>query len=205
MVTFLPAHDRKAIDDAITLAEQRTSVEILIVVARMSDPYLSYLLLYGLVLGTLAASGFYFEGSIRTFPALVIVQYGFMMLVSLVPCIAHWFACLVPAAEKRRRARLRASIEYEHARHHVPGNAPLVMLFVSLGERYAHVHHSRMIDEKHPREWWVARTDAFTRAMKQHGIAPAVTSFVADCDDALAPLLPNAGQSYHNLPNVREI
>jgi putative membrane protein len=179
-----------AVEKAINEAEKRTLAEIFIVLAPASDPYQSQVMLCGLVLGSVITLALWFWHILIIFPALLMLQLGLVALFLFVPQLHGCCFCLVPKQIMRRKAARRAYEEYIFASRHVPSNTPVVLLYVSLAEKYAHILHSRAVAAKIPEEVWDKEIAAFTAAVKEHGLEKASADAAARIADILAPHFP---------------
>ena len=95
-----------------------------------------------MVLGSFFALLLWHGGVMTEFPALLCVQLAFpaLLVFSVVPFLRHFCAVLCAAYFMRERAAQRAAAEYLHLAHHLPANTPIVLIYVSLIERYVHIY-----------------------------------------------------------------
>jgi len=182
--------NKQIIATAIAEAERTTSAEIVAVVSPASDPYQNYILLYGLMLGSLVAFGLWAGKIIGDFPLLLAVQLGITALLSLLPWLHKPLLRLVPKHIRHHRAAHRAFEEYLLISRHVPAATPILLFYVSLAERYVHILPSRLVREKIPDKEWEAVVTEFTASMKSDGLEQACVSAISRMATMLAPYFP---------------
>ncbi len=192
MVARISSDVKDAIAAAVTAAKQRTSADIAVMVAPVSDGYQAYVLLYGFAAGSLAAAGLWWSKTIHPFPLLLLVQACAMALFAFVPALRHLCLTLVPRQVLHHHAARRAREEFLFVSRHAPPERPVVLLYVSLAERYAHVLHSRALAPKIPAGTWENFIKLFTDSMKKPGLAAACRLTVDAIAQELAPHFPAA-------------
>ncbi len=203
MVKILHASDKEAIQQAVFAAEQHTNAEIAVVVARASDEYRAIAMSYGLVLGSVIALLLWREKIATGFPLLLFVQLFFAMLFVTLPFLRH--ACLrfAPVRLLHHRAAQRAAQEYLHLARHLTPSVPIVLLYVSLAERYVHIHTSRSVREKIADEQWHTVVKTLTSLVTTHGFSHAVIQALGHAGELLKQEFP-AGDRVHGSPHVVE-
>lgn len=190
MVKELSPQLRETIAKAIAEAEQRTSAEIVLVVLPASDAYQSYLMSYGLALGSLIGMGLWLEKIVTGFPLLFGVQVAAIMVMLFVPLLGGLCLKLIPRRVLHHHAARRAFEEYLVVSRHVPAEKPVVLLYISLAERYVHILHSRAVLQKIPNESWEAVIQEFTTLMKKSGLREACVAAVQSITSTLEPHFP---------------
>jgi uncharacterized membrane protein len=172
MVKSLTAEERTALQDAINKAEQSAAATIRVVIHPASDRYAEFVLLYGLILSSFAAMILWATAMLNSLPWFLAVQFGFMLMIDLVPWLRHIAQHLVSSRIQRHRAARLAFEEY-HAHHTnlTPGQ-DFVLLYVSLIEHYVHVITNPIVHGKLPNGWDVV-TDHFTDNMRRKGLGIA--------------------------------
>jgi putative membrane protein len=192
MVKALTKTNRHAVAGAVTEAEKSTSTKLAVVVAPASDAYHSYCMLYGLCLGSVISMALWMEKLTTDFPLLLLIQLAAIALLSLTPA-RHLCVRLVPKRVRHHRAAHRAYEEYMIAsRHHVSPATPLVLLYVSLAERYAHILTSRSVHEKIPDSEWNAVIAEFTSVMSKEGLESACINATQHAAKLLTPHFPKS-------------
>jgi putative membrane protein len=204
MVKLLSESDRAALEDAVHAAERQTSAELAVVVARASDAYSEVALAFGLVIGCLVALGLWHEAKLTDFPRLMFVELIACALVLILPPLRHLSLSMVPKRYMKHRAAQRAADEYLRLTHHLPASAPIVLIYISLAERYVHIYASRFVREKITDTEWDAVVAILTESVKSHGIAKGIINAVEHASDMLKVIFPDTGAK-HTVPNVIEI
>jgi len=205
MVKILSKEDHEAIKQAVAQCESKTSAELVVVVAPASDAYQSYILLYGLGLGSIIASGLWLSHTVMDFPSLFSIQIAGMVLLSMVPPLRALCLHLIPKRIRHHRAARRAYEEYLIVTRHLPATTPVVLFYISLAERYAHILPCRMVRDKIATVNWEAVIAKFTYSVKPNGLRAACIHAVEHCSEILAPAFPGTGKSGKHIPDVIEI
>jgi putative membrane protein len=192
MVT-LSTDDKKAITEAVTAAERRMSAEIVMVVTPASDTYQRIRLLCGFALGSAVALALWFSHATADFLWLLAAQLAATALLCVLP--PQLLPCL-PRALREHRAAQRAFAEFASITQKVAADVPVIMLFVSLAEHYAHILADRKIRGVLPDAVWDDIIAAFTRRMRMASPGEACVEAIRDMADRLAPHFPYAGQPH---------
>ena len=180
MVSGLSKTAKAAVQAAIDDAETRTTAEIALVVTPSSDPYQSFLALHAFALGSLAAMALWLCYPALGFPVFFILQVAVLVTVFALSPLHPLFMKLVPKKVMHHRVARRAYEEFLIASRHMPAPVPVVLLFVSLAEKYVHVVHSRAVPQKIAAAEWDKIIANFTAAMPQKGVDAACLAAVAD-------------------------
>ena len=204
MVKKLSAQDRAAINQAIKEAEQTTSAELAVVIARVSDPYQSIALCCGLAAGSMIALILWYFKGVSLFPFLLAIQLLAALLFMALPWLRHACLAIVPKRLMHYRAGQRAAIEYMHLASHLPERAPVVMIYISLAEHYAHIHASRGVMAHIPATEWNVIVRTLTRYVRDEGFRAGVIKCVKRTGELLSLKFP-PGMRHTEIPNVIEI
>ena len=196
MVRVLSHTDKKTIGQAIAEAEHRTAAEIVMVVAPASDAYQSYILLYGLIMGSLISLGLWAAKILSGLPYLLALQFGIIALLSLVPWLRQLGMRLVPKRILHHRAAHRAFEEYLIISRRVSAATPIVLLYISLAERYAHILPSRSVREKIPDETWNAVIEEITVSVKKSGLRAGCVGAIQKITELVMPHFPERGEAH---------
>ena len=185
MVKKLSPELKETIAKAIAEAGHRTRAEIVAVVLPASDSYQNYLLLYGLTLGSLIGMGLWMEKIVTGFPLLFGIQVTAILVTLFV--LRGLCVLLVPKRVLHHHAARRAFEEYLIGSRQVPAETPVVLLYISLAERYVHILHSRAVLQKVPNETWETVIHEFTAHMKSEGLQKACVTAIQSMTRALEP------------------
>jgi putative membrane protein len=187
----ISGEDHVRIAEAIRAAEQKTSGEIVCVLARSSSEYHSAPVLVGALLALLApwALVFLTQWSIER---ILLAQLAIFVLATLICSVTPIGMVLVPRRIQRTRAH-RAAMEQFHIR----GLGRLqeragILIFVSLAERYARIIADDHLAAKVPAGEWRSAVDALTAHMKDHRIAEGFVAAIERCGAVLSEHAPGA-------------
>lgn len=190
MVKSLSQTDKQKIASAITEAEKTTSAEIVLVVSGISDAYQSYILLIALAIGSLLAGMLLTANLITSLPYLLLIQLTIIALFPFIPPIRNLCIYFVPRKILYHRAAHRAYEEYINISHNIPATVPIVIFYISLAERYAHILSDRLVREKIPDGIWDSAIDEFTKTVTAKGLTDACIEAIQHITNQLAPYFP---------------
>ena len=188
----ITVEDHKAIAAAIRTAEQRTSGQLVCVLAHASSGYAYIPVLWASVLALALPWPLIYltPWSVeRIFLAQIVLFIVAGLLFSWMP-LRLW---LVPRHVRRRRAH-QAALEQFFLRHvgHT-ANRSGVLIFVSLAERYARIIADEGVAAKVPQMEWRAAIDALTGHMRDGRIAAGFVAAIERCGTVLAQHAPPDG------------
>jgi putative membrane protein len=183
--------DHARISEAIHTAEQKTSGEIVCVLARSSSEYHAVPVLAGALLALVVPWLFVFltEWSVQR---ILIAQLFIFVLATLACAMTPLGMALVPRRIQRVRAH-RAAMEQFHSRGlgRLESRAG-VLIYVSLAERYARIVVDDHLAAKIHASEWRAAVDALTAHMKDGRIADGFVAAIARCGAVLDEHAPGA-------------
>jgi putative membrane protein len=200
MVMPISSEEKVQISDAIRRAEQKTSGEIVCVVARSSSDY-GYVPLVWSTLIALATPWPLIEltsmAVLRIF-LIQLVAFAVSALLLSIPRLRMW---LVPRAVKRQRAHRAAMDQFlvrgmAHTREHTG-----VLIFASIAERYARVIADAGIAEKVPPQSWRRAVDCIVANAQKGRIADGLVEAVDICATTLAGPFPRRADDTNELPD----
>jgi putative membrane protein len=192
----ITAEDHAAIAAAIRTAEQRTSGQLVCVLAHASSGYAYAPILWASVLALVLPWPLIYltPWSVeRIFLAQLALFIAAGLLLSWMP-LRRW---LVPRRVQRARAHHAALEQFFLRRVSHTANRAGVLIFVSLAERYAHIIADEAIAAKVPQAEWQAAIDALTGHMHDGRIAAGFVAAIDRCGAVLAQHAPPDGS-----PNV---
>lgn len=205
MVKALSKDIKNAIVGAVAEGERRTSAEIVAVVAQVSDGYQGMTMLYGLMLGSVIDLALWAGKGVTAFPELLTIQLLAMTLLTFVPYLRLSCARLVPKPLRHQRAARRAFEEYLSVSRRLPSTTPVVLFYVSLAERYAHILPCRIIRDYVPDATWEIILNEFRFAIAMGNEREAYTKTIGHIADQLAPFFPEMGQGHYSVDDFIEI
>lgn len=189
-MAFLSEADKQRLQAQIKDMEQKTSGELVTVIARESDPY-PYIPLLWAGLISLAVPPVVLALQLAWPLTLVsIVQLALFLLLAVAlraPAVKMHF---IPAKVKQRRAARTAREQFfDLGLHHTEGRSG-VLIFVSVGERYVEILADKGINEKVMQERWDAIVADFVAAVKAKRVAEGFEQAVAACGAILTENFP---------------
>jgi putative membrane protein len=187
----ISAEDRARISEAIRVAEQNTSGEIVCVLARSSSEYTAAPVLVGALCALVLPWAFVVltQWSVQR---ILVAQLIMFVLATSICALTPLGMALVPRRIKRTRAH-RAAMEQFHSRGlgRLESRAG-VLIYVSLAERYARIVSDDHLAEKIHASEWRAAIDALTAHMRRGRIADGFVAAIARCGAVLAEHAPGA-------------
>jgi len=184
--------DYEAVSAAIHAAEQRTSGQIVCVLAHASSDYAYVPILWASALA-LAAPWPLISFTPWSVQRIYLVQLAVFIVVGLIFSLPPLRLALVPRAVRRARAHRAALEQFVVRRVAHTRNRTGVLIFVSLAERYARIIADDAIAQKVPNSEWQAAIDALTGHMRDGHIAQGFTAAIERCGAVLAAHAPPDG------------
>lgn len=191
--------DHDAIAAAIRAAEQRSSGQLVCVLAHASSNYAHVPILWASTLALLLPWPliYWTDWSVQR---IFVCQLALFLVAGLALSWMPLRLALVPRPVRRARAH-RAAIEQFFLRHvsHTD-NRSGVLIFVSLAERYARIIADEGVAAKVPNAEWQAAIDTLIPHMRDGRIAAGFIAAIERCSAVLAAHAPPDG-SPPVLPN----
>lgn len=184
--------DYEAVSAAIRAAEQRTSGQIVCVLAHVSSDYAYVPVLWASALALLAPWPLisFTPWSVQR---IYLIQLAVFIVVGLIFSLTPLRLALVPRAIRRARAHRAALEQFVVRRVAHTKNRTGVLIFVSLAERYARIIADDAIAQKVPNSEWQAAIDALTGHMRDGRIAQGFIAAIERCGAVLAAHAPPDG------------
>ncbi|MBX2836955.1 MAG: TPM domain-containing protein [Gammaproteobacteria bacterium] len=209
---FLSPNEKERLRDHIRETEEKTSGEIVTVIAEQSDGY-RYIPLLWSTLCALAVPGIYYlyqalTGNGWIYPGentsalallyqiQVLVFFGLALLFSLTPLGLK----LIPTSVKRERAARQAAEQFYAQGIHTTEARAGILVFVSVAERYVEIRVDSAIADRISNAEWQDTIDAFVGALKRGEIAAGFELTLTKCRDVLWEHFP-ASNNADELPN----
>ncbi len=193
------ADDHRAIAAAIREAEQKSSGQIVCVLARASADYAHVPILWASALALLTPWPL-IEFTSWSVQRIFLIQIAVFIVAALVFSWTPLRLLLVPRSVKRARAHHAAVEQFVVRRVAHTKNRSGVLIFVSLAERYARILADEGIAAKVPTAEWQAAIDALTGHMRAGRPAAGFTAAIERCAQVLAAHAPPDG-SANELPD----
>ena len=177
----LSPEERDRIEAAVAAAEKRTSAEFAVVVARASDDYALFPLLWAALLALVTGGAIAIATPMLSVGISFAIQAGAFFTASLLLHLPFLRPRLVPPSVQRecadRLARLQfASLVNEQTRGDVG-----LLLFVSLAERHVEILADNGIAARIPQAAFQNIIDAFIRDVHQGKIADGFIAAIERC------------------------
>lgn len=190
MVKALSSQHKQDIEHAVTEAYKQTSAEIVVVVLPASDPYLDFILAYGILFADFLTLGLWSADVYHHFLDLLAIQIAVLAALFFIPFLHRLLWCLVPRRILRQRSAKKAMEEYHHIHRRVTATMPMVVLFVSLAEHYTHILTSHAVYEKISNEKWDNVIRHFAAAVSAGNVTMACVAAVGEVGAVLGEHFP---------------
>ena len=191
--------DHAAVAAAIHAAEERTSGQIVCVLARASSAYAHVPILWASALALLTPWPL-IEFTPWSVQQIFIVQLTVFIVFALAFSWMPLRLLLVPRAVRRARAHRAALDQFVIRRVAHTKNRSGVLIFVSLAERYARIIADDGIAGKVQGSEWQAAIDELIPHMRDGRIAQGLVAAIKRCGAVLAAHVPPDG-SPNELPD----
>ncbi len=191
--------DQARVSAAIRAAEAQTSGEIVCVLARTSSDYAAMPLVWSIV-AALATPWALLALTQWPVQHLLLAQLAVIALALFVFSAPALRIALTPRRVRRAHAH-QAAAEQFIARGLTRGTKRGVLIFVSLGERYARIIADAAVADKVPQTEWRRAVDALSAQMKAGRVADGFVAAVEACGAILAAHLPPEPGQTNDLPD----
>jgi putative membrane protein len=192
--------DRERISAAIRAVEQKTSGEIVCVLARTSSDAITLPILIAAVVALALPWLLVALTALPVFRVLALQVLTFVALAGVLS-LPRIRVTLMPRAARRAVAH-RAAMEQFISRGIARTEDRCgILIFVSLAERYARVVADDGIAAKVPQRQWQAAVDALIAHMKDGRIADGFIAAIELCGNELTAHFPRAATTRDELPN----
>ncbi len=195
----LSVEDQHRVGAAINAVEERTSGEIVCVLARASSDYLSYATAWSALLALMIP--WVLVGlsdlSVRQILLAQIVLFTLLFVIASGTRLRFW---LVPRRIRRAQAHRAAMEQFMIRGMARKQNRAGVLIFVSLAEHYARIVADDGIASKVEQEVWQGAIDALLAEVSEDRIADGFIAAVETCGAVLAEHFP-PGAPQDDLPD----
>jgi putative membrane protein len=191
MVKIFSTLESEQIAEAIALAEQRTHAEIATVVLPRSDHYVSEMMLYGFILGSVISFILWEAAEVDRFSLFFLIQLLCMFLVPFTPGLKRVLLYFLPKKLLFHRAAHIGAEELLAIIQNVPPQTPVVLLFISLAEHYIHVLPNPIVNNKIEAKNWDKIIGGFTVTLKNNDLTKACIETINEIANILAPIFPD--------------
>jgi putative membrane protein len=181
LVTRLTAADKARIHTAVAGAESRTHVHVAVSIVPASDRYLLYPVAWGAVVALVAAGVLAIGWPHLSLREAFAIEAIVFVVLSIV---LEWWPLrlmLVPRTIRRHRAEALAQREFAARILASSERRGGVLLFVSLGERYAEILADRETHARIGAAAWERIIREFVEAVNSRPIADAIAAAIEAC------------------------
>ena len=192
--------DRARVGEAIRAAEQKTSGEIVCVLARSSSDYATMPLAWSILLALALPWALLWLTQLSVARILLaqLATFAAALLILSTPAVR---VALTPRRVQRQHAFQAAAEQFLSRGLTRTSRRTGVLIFVSLAERYARVIADEGVADKVPQAEWQAAVDALVARTREGLIADGFVAAVEACGAILAKHLPPAAGEANELPD----
>jgi putative membrane protein len=192
-------HERNQIADAIAEVEQRTSAELVAVLAAHSDDYRHHSIAWAAVIALLMSALLVFvHASVVVVLSIQLALFCGLVLLFRLPALARR---LIPRHLGHWHASSMARRQFlEQGLHHTKGETG-VLIFVSEAERYVEILADRGVSAHVDDSRWQAIVDRFVASVQRKRVAAGFVEAIAECGDILSEAVPKTDDNPNELPN----
>jgi putative membrane protein len=197
---FISAQDRERIAAAIRAAEERTSGEIVCVLAQTSSDIMA-LPIFLAAAAALTLPWVLMALTAMTVQRMLSLQILAFFALLIVLCLPRVRVALMPRQAQRAVAH-RVAMEQFVARGIARKKERSgILIFVSLAERYARIVADEGISNRVPQSEWQAAVDALIAHMRSGHVAEGFITAIEVCGSKLAEHFPRSGVTRDELPD----
>jgi len=202
----LSPEERGRIEAAVTAAEKRTSAEFAVIVARQSDEYAFFPLLWAALLALLTGGAVAILSPMMSVSLSFAVQAGVFLTVGLVLHFRQLRPYLAPPAVRREYASRMAKLQFAERVSEKTAKDEGVLLFVSLAEKHVEILADSGIAALIPPSAFQYVIDQFILRVRQGRLAEGVLAAIEGCVQELQPHFPARPDEPNEIANrVTEI
>ena len=188
------------IENAITKAENKTSAEIVAVIARASAGYHYIPYMWGALIA-LAVPWPLIHWTWMPVQSIYVIQLAVFAVLTLILHYPDLRFALVPRSIMRKRAHQRAMQQFVAQDIYTTAGHTGVLLFVSVAERYAEIVVDYEVHQKVPDEEWKAIIDKLTADIGSGRPVKGLIDAIGRIGEHLAQHFPPSAAKENLLPN----
>ncbi len=192
--------DQSRVSAAIHAAEQKTSGEIVCVLARTSSDYSAMPLVWSILLA-LALPWALVWLTQWTVARILLAQLGLFAAALLLLSMPAIRFALTPRRVLRAQAHRAAAEQFLNRAFDKTSGRTGVLIFVSLAEHYARIIADEGVAQKVPQGDWQDAVDTLTAHIRDGRIADGFVAAIGKCGDILARELPAEPGKANELPD----
>ena len=200
-MALLSDEDRRRIIAAITAAEQKTSGELVAVVAADADDYRYLALLWPALAALLLPAILLTIAPGTNAWLLYLAQTALFVALALLAQLTPLRMALVPAAAKRRCASRLAREQFFAQGLHLTRERTGVLIFVAVAEHHVEIIADRGIDALVPPDTWDQAVAEFVKRVRGGRVAEGLLAAIGTVGERLAEHFPRAPDDADELSN----
>lgn len=185
MVKILSLKDKQMINTATKKAEAKTNAHIVTVILPASDTYFYYIMICGFIIASLADLLLWYGKVITQFPTLLSIQLLSSMLWPLIPGMKSVTLKFLPKQLYHHRAAQVAAEKRLAASKNVPLSKPVLLIFISLAERYIHIFPNAVIRDKVPDKDWNPIVQGLIHSIPKMSLTNACVKAIEESSELL--------------------
>ncbi len=201
MMAFLTENEKQNISNAIQRVEEKTSGELVTVIARASDEYLYIPLLWAALLALVVPAIvilLQLQLEATMIYSIQVICFMVAMVLFRIPPIAMR---LIPKSVKYRRAHRLAQEQFYLQGLHLTKERTGVLIFVSVAEQYVEIIADKGINDVVPPGTWDRIVESFVTDVKSNNICVGFISAVEVCGKVLEECFPADSSNINELTN----
>lgn len=196
----ISTQEREHIASAIRAAEEKTSGEIVCVLAQQSSDATALPILIA-ALGALALPWLLVATTEMPVDRILLLQIVLFIGLGIVLCLPRIRVALIPRMARRTIAHRAAMEQFAIRGIARKKDRCGILIFVSLAERYARIIADEGIATRVPQSEWQRAVDALISHMRDGRIAEGFVTAVNLCGNELATHFPRSEASGDELPD----
>ena len=192
--------ERRRISEAIMAAEQRTSAEIVCVLAQHSVGSAVIPVVFA-SLAALALPWLLVGLTSLTVQRILLLQLAFFLLLLTIACTPAVQVMLTPRRTRRFLAHRLAMDQFRQRGIARTKDRSGVLIFVSLAERYARIVADEGIAQHVTQQEWQAVVNSLIAHAREDRVADGFVVAISQCADKLSRYFPRAASDRDELPD----
>jgi putative membrane protein len=196
----ISAQDRKRISDAVRAAEEKSSGEIVCVLAQTSSDATALPVLIAAI-AALALPWFLVAFTGMAVQQILSLQIASFLVLLLILCLPRIRVALLPRKARRGIAYRAAMEQFTTRGISRKKDRCGILIFVSLAERYARIIADDGIAARVPQSEWQAAIDALVAHIREDRITDGFIAAINLCGDELARHFPRTEAKREELPD----
>ena len=196
----ISAQDRERISDAVRAAEEKSSGEIVCVLAQTSSDATALPVLVAAI-AALTLPWLLVAFTAMTVQRILSLQIAVFLVLVVFLCLPRIRVALMPRTARRAIAYRAAMEQFTIRGISRKKDRCGILIFVSLAERYARIIADDSIAARVPQSEWQAAIDALVAHIREDRITDGFIAAIKLCGDELARHFPRTEAKREELPD----